>query len=318
MKTIRLWTSAALLVLMVSATCLEVRRREVRGRIAEGVRRLAALNWICYAPTQYDPRRKLYPTRLTIQQDLETIRAAGFDGVITYEYAGALENIPDQAKHLGLKVIQGVWGPADRAELERAARLKDNVEAYCVGNEGLGSRYTIRELDQGLTYLSNSTGLPTAISEQIHLYFAYPALIDIGDWLFPIVHPHFGNAKSFDRAVAWLDANTSRLVENAASRGQHKILFLKEVGMPSGGDNAYSEPGQARFLEFLLQRPGRPFALFEAFDRKGWEYITPVEPYWGLFHSDRAPKQAALRLRQILMTRRPGETAVEAPRGAGK
>ena len=99
------------------------------------------------------------------RSDLETIRRTGFDGVITYECDGPLEQIAELAGQAGLKVIQGIWGPADRQELEKAMQLKNKVAAYCVGNEGLGTRYTIRELGQGLTYLSNQTGVPTAVSE---------------------------------------------------------------------------------------------------------------------------------------------------------
>ncbi len=313
MRSIRLWTLAALLTLVLSAVWMHVRRTESRRRIAEETRALSALNWVCYAPTNYDPRIDLYPTSAGIRSDLETIRRTGFDGVITYECDGPLEQIAELAGQAGLKVIQGIWGPADRQELEKAMQLKNKVAAYCVGNEGLGTRYTIRELDQGLTYLSNQTGVPTAVSEQIHLYSRYPELIDMGDWLFPIVHPHFGNAKSFDRAVHWLDATTRRLAQSALTRDHQKVLFLKEVGMPSAGDTAYSESSQARFLEHILGRHGPPFALFEAFDRRGWEYVSPVEPYWGLFHTDRSPKQAALSLRKILTARkadRPGKTAV--------
>jgi exo-beta-1,3-glucanase (GH17 family) len=300
----RLWRLAALLILALLVGWFQVRKADTKRRIEEQILEFSKLNWVCYAPTNYSPRRGVYPTPESVRTDLQLLKASGFDGIVTYECAGPLEPVADLAQELGLKVIQGVWGPADREELEHAIRKKDKVVAYCVGNEGLGTRYTIGELDEGLTYLSNRTGVPAAISEQIHLYFEHPALIDIGDWLFPIVHPHFGNAKSLEGAVGWVNANTRRLRRAAAARGRQKILFTKEVGMPSAGDPAYSESAQARFLESMLEQRELLFAVFEAFDRKGWEHVSPVEPYWGVFRDDRSPKVIARRMRETLARRK--------------
>ena len=68
--------------------------------------------------------------------------------------------------------------------------------------------------------------------------------------------------------------------------------------MPSGGDPAYTEALQARFLAHLLDQSTIRFALFEAFDRVGWEHISPVEPYWGIYRHNRELKPAADTLRR--------------------
>ena len=247
---------------------------------------------------------RIYPTDPSIRDDLFLLKSVGFDGVITYECSGPLESIASIAHELGLRVIQGVWGPVDKRELARAVLQHDLVDAYCVGNEGLNLRYTIRELDEGAVYVSNHTGLPVAISEQVHLYFQDPKLIQMGDWLFPIVHPHFGHARTYAAATQWVDTMTTRLQAEAAKLSRPRPLFIKEIGMPSAGDPEYSEESQAGFLGHMLAQRKLRFALFEAFDRSGWEYISPVEPYWGVFHQNRAPKPILSRLQDLLAKRR--------------
>lgn len=270
---------------------------------ASRVRSWAKLNWICYAPTGYDPRRSAFPTEASIASDLELLKASGFDGIITYESNQPFFRIAGIARQMGLMVIQGVWAPADRKELARAVELQDQVVAYCVGNEGLGTRYSLRELDQGATFLANRVRVPVTISEQIHVYYQHPELTDLGDWLFPIVHPHFANARSPEAATGWINANTGRLLQTARDRKQTKPLFVKEIGMPSAGDPMYSENEQARFLESLMLTTKLQFALFEAFDRKGWEYVSSVEPHWGLFRYDRSGKPISRRFPGLLRAR---------------
>ena len=104
------------------------------------------------------------------------LKQTGFDGIITYECRKSLTYIPIIAKSINLKVIQGIWEPVNREELDCAAKLKDLVSAYCVGNEGMGDRYSMKDLDEGVTYLANITGLPVTISEKIHVYIQYPEI----------------------------------------------------------------------------------------------------------------------------------------------
>jgi exo-beta-1,3-glucanase (GH17 family) len=281
----------ALLVIAISYSARQESRRARQLRVVD----LAKYRWIGYAPTHYDPRRAIFPDVESIRADLTTLKAAGFDGVITYESGGRLEQVPLVASELGLLVIQGVWAPVDRDELDVAIGLKNVVAGYCVGNEGLGSRYTLAELDQGTTYLANHVDLPVAVSEQVHVYFEHPELLDLGDWMFPIVHPHFGGAKGVADALGWVEANTARLKMLAAARGSQQPLFIKEIGMPSEGDPRYSELEQAQFFELLWQQKGLAFSAFEAFDRRGWQYVSPVEPFWGLFRHDRTPKLVVQR-----------------------
>jgi exo-beta-1,3-glucanase (GH17 family) len=278
-------------------------RRSIAVDFAGRVESWSRLNWICYAPTKYDPKRFRFPDEVAIAEDLAVIRAAGFDGIITYESNEPLSRIPAIARRAGLMVIQGVWAPTDRHELERAATLEEHVTAYCVGNEGLGSRYSLRELDHAVAYLSNAVHRPVAISEQIHVYYRHPVLTRMGDWHFPIVHPHFGGAKSSAAALHWIDANVRLLLRTARDEGVDKPLFLKEVGMPTAGDPAYSEAEQARFLRSLLLSSSYRFALFEAFDRDGWHYISRVEPYWGLFRCDRSQKLISHQIPEMIRAR---------------
>jgi exo-beta-1,3-glucanase (GH17 family) len=50
-----------------------------------------------------------------------------------------------------------------------------------------------------------------------------------------------------------------------------------------------SEANQVAYYRLLNDTPV-VYVRFEAFDQP-WKNWAPVEPYWGLFHSDRSPKQ---------------------------
>ena len=272
--------------LFLNRNPVELRKRAAMAAIANG-------RWICYSPTHYDPRRSIFPTARSIRDDLRTLKNPGFNGVITYESRGPQSTIPAIAHELGLLVIQGIWDPANASELRKAIKQKAYVVAYCVGNDGLKARYGMSDLDNGVAYVANATGLPVAVSEQIHLYFMYPDLTRIGDFLFPIVHPHFAGKTEIKEATQWIIANTERLKALASKTNPNIVVFCKEVGMPSAGQLPYSEERQAQFFAILMNQSEVRFAVFEAFDRAGWRYGSDIEEHWGIYREDRRAKAAA-------------------------
>jgi len=86
---------------------------------------------------------------------------------------------------------------------------------YCVGNEGLEKRYKLEQLSTVMQSLRTLTGKPVTTTEELEDY-SDKALLQLGDWVFPNVHPYFHNQLDPDAAVRWTKAAYDD-VKNAAS-----------------------------------------------------------------------------------------------------
>jgi len=250
------------------------------------------MNWICYAPTNFNPNVQKYPSEDSIRKDLELLVDTNFKGIIIYGSNNVLgTKVPQIAKELGLKVIMGIWDLDNAEEWNNALAAKGCVSAYCLGNEGLHNlRYTLEKLNSKAEQLRRATDKPVTTAEIIEEY-AKAELIDLGDWVFPNVHPYWHNIKDPAQAAQW----TIQQYVNLKSKTD-KIVLIKEAGMPSAGDTGLSEANQNKYfrnLEDLASAyPTTVFAYFEAFDQP-WKNWAPVEPFWGIFKQDRTRKEAS-------------------------
>ncbi len=246
---------------------------------------LRNLCWVAFAPTNQDPDRGIVPDDQSLRDDLQTLRAAGFDGLVTY---GAEERVYRLAPELGFKaMIMGIWDLRSMAEISAAvtAGQSDLVVGFVVGNEGRDMRYDDRALYGVMDYLRRLTGKPVTTSEQGEDYDD-PVLMAMGDWVFPNVHPYWAGLRQPDEAAQW---TAERFVDIQARSGKRTVIF-KEVGLPTAGEAGVNEARQAEYYRMLQEKPV-DFVYFEAFDQT-WKDWAPVEPYWGLFRSDRLPKEA--------------------------
>jgi exo-beta-1,3-glucanase (GH17 family) len=245
---------------------------------------LTSLCWIAFSPTNQDPDKGIAPSDASLREDLRTVRAAGFDGLVTY---GSENRVYRFAPEIGFKaMIMGVWDPASESELSIAedAGKSDFVVGFAVGNEGLHKRYELNELTGALDRLRRSTGKPATTTEESPDYSREPALANLGDWVFPNVHPYFQHKTDPVEAVNWTVQTFERFAELASGR----VIVFKEVGLPTDGDKNVDEQKQADYYR-LLQRTSVRFVYFESFNQP-WKIWLPVEPYWGIFRSDRSPK----------------------------
>lgn len=251
------------------------------------------VTFVCYSPSTANPLKQVEATPEEVEADLIELQADGFNGLVTYSAEGVLgADLVGLAAEHGFSLIVGVWDPLDVAELDAAIALSGSsrVLAYCVGNEGLDKRYTLPELSTAIATLRERTGKPVTTTEEFGDYQA-AQLLELGDWVFPNVHPYFANMTSPQSAVAW----TQGAYEDLAERAQGRFVCFKEVGLPTAGDAGLSEQGQQAYYEGLARSAVR-FCYFEAFDLP-WKDHLPVEPHWGLHQNDRAPKRMALVLR---------------------
>src|SRR5579864_229500 len=254
----------------------------------------STIQWVAYSPSELNPSKHLEPTSASIRQDLLTLRSAGFTGLVTYTANGILgRELPSIAKAAGFKgLIVGVWNPLDSKEIElaRTAASDPIVVGLCVGNEGLGKRYTFSQLAKEMQQLRDLTRKPVSTSEQIERYSS-EQILQLGDWVFPNAHPYFHDRIDPAAAVRWTQGEYQELVARA-----DRFVIFKEVGLPTAGDpnGKLSEMSQEQYY-VELEKAGVHFVYFEAFDAP-WKNELAVEPHWGLFKSDRSPKRFALRL----------------------
>lgn len=255
------------------------------------------LNWVCYSPSAYVPGAdsSSIPTIEDIRADLRSLHPY-FDGLITYGLGEGLARIPQVAEEEGYDgFIAGIWDIHSQEEFSAAVDLagRDLVDAFCVGNEGLGVRYGWEELQEVIAALKDTTGLPVTTAEQVEDY-ADDRLVAL-DFLFPNVHPLWHGFSTADAAAEWVCGIAEDLLSNSPGR----ILLVKESGFPSSGPAYCTEDLQADFWQNLSTRlADREWnvAFFEAFDQD-WKHEAyqgeDVGPHWGAFRADRQPKKVA-------------------------
>lgn len=249
---------------------------------------------VAYQPRDFSPGSEYLPSaRKQITQELSQLHSLGFRSLVTYAAQGVLGSAPKIAREQGFSgmVIMGIWDIFSKEEWENALTQKTFVNGYCLGNEGLGLRYTAAELTEKMTQLRKATGKPVTTTEPIDSYLTGPHrewLLTNSDWLFPLAQPFWAAQLHPQRAVDWIVARSDYL---EATTGRKVVL--KEAGFPSASPTGQSEESQLAFFE-TLKATGLTFFYFEAFDQP-WkhnvQHQSSVESHWGLYHSDGTPKK---------------------------
>jgi exo-beta-1,3-glucanase (GH17 family) len=259
---------------------------------------LSTLCWVAYAPSHFNPEIGDYPTTEEITDDLNVLRAAGFNGLVTYGIENTLADVPDLAEAAGFSgILIGVWLPEDD-QITRGINARNDITlGYVVGNENLKADsapiadpgYYRTDLEEAIERIHTETGLPVATSEPQGKYFdpAFSFLLDLGDWIFPNVHPYYALITDPGDAIEWTEEIYNSFREERPSR----VVTFKEVGLPTRGAANVSESNQLEYYRGLWYTHV-DYMYFEAFDQY-WKDHTPVEPYWGLFRRDRTPKRAS-------------------------
>jgi exo-beta-1,3-glucanase (GH17 family) len=280
-----------LLILLFAPACGgDAARPEVNGLTAESL-------WAAYAPTLFNPNNGTFPSDESMREDLKSLYAEGFRGIVTYASDGTLNHIPRLARDLGFKLVyMGIYCPLSPSEVAAALAESTYVDGYVVGNEGLGDNrvycaYDTTQLQATMEWLRQSSGKPVSTSEQVDDYLQGPWsvwLLDRSDWVFPNVHPYWAGLTNPDSAVAWTIDKYEAVQQRTA-----KPVTIKETGLPSAGRASCSEQRQSEFYE-RLSSTSIPFFHFEAFDQP-WKVEQPVEAHWGVNDSNRSPKLVVRR-----------------------
>lgn len=247
------------------------------------VERVTQIRWVDYNPSEGNPDEGVAPNEESVAADLDSLRTAGFTGLITYgPPSPANLEAAEAAGFVG--VIVGIWDPTRSDELRQAEAdaASPIVLGYCIGNEGImRGDYTLADLESAAPRL-RTTGLPLTTTEMSFQYAAVPGLLAFGDWVFPNVHPFHNGISDPARAVTWTEDQYDGL-----TAGTDRFVMIKETGLPHGGADDVSEQRQLGFYS-ALATTDVPFAYFEAFDGE-WKDGASYEPFWGVFHADRSP-----------------------------
>ena len=249
---------------------------------------------IAYQPRNFSPGSEYGELAQTqIAQELNQLHALGFQSLVTYAAQGALGSVPEIAREQGFTgmVIMGIWDIFSAEEWEHALEQQPFVDGYCLGNEGLGLRYTAEQLGDKMSQLRRATGKPVTTTEPIDSYLTgvhREWLLTNSDWLFPLAQPFWAAQLHPQRAVDWIVVRSDYL---EATTG--RTVILKEAGFPSAAPTGQSEESQRTFFS-TLRATGMTFFYFEAFDQP-WKHEllhqSSVEGHWGLYHSDGTPKK---------------------------
>ncbi len=258
------------------------------------IEKVDSIKWVAYSSPDISPNDSYHsPDADAVTHDLQALHKAGFTGLITYGASGIMgKQFITIAQALGYEgIIIGIWSPRGDVESNNAvaAASQPIVLGYSIGNEGLGEarpRYSVLDLCAALADLRLRTGKPVATSEDIEIYYRWPQMLTVGDWIFPISHPYWHFTKYAPDAIQWEQDQYAALAARTSN-----FLFFKEVGLPTAGAAGLSEANQDEYYRGLA-KTGVRFAYFEGFDQPS-KTTASVEPHWGLFNSDLTPKLLA-------------------------
>jgi exo-beta-1,3-glucanase (GH17 family) len=269
--------------------------------------KLASLQWFDYTPSTFDPLSPEPVRREDIVADLRALIDLGLSptkaGLCTYSCSPreGTDQVPRVARELGFAgMLVGVWAIDDERERDAARRLAKEglVDAICLGNEGLESRYEWPALRRAMQSLRVETQLPVSTSEQIDDYGARNLTAETEtDFIYPNIHPVFRGESDVMEAAGYV----TKMVRAIRSRTTLPVL-VHETGWPSSGLRHHTPENQREFWSLILKESKEKkysICIFECFSQS-WKHEVhqgaDVGTSWGWFDADRKPKPVAALL----------------------
>jgi len=259
-----------------------------------------------------------------ILEDLR-ILAQGWNLIRLYGADEQSRNILEviEEHDLPIRVMQGIWLDAHKTEqendeqvrlaIELANRFSDIIIAVNVGNEIFvdWSYHRIDDMDgviEKIRQVRENIPQPVTVADDYN-FWNKPQARRVADELdFICLHAYaFWNDKTLDVAMEW----TESIYRDIQSRHpEHRIAYC-ETGWPTSrvyGDGSHEggligkagEPEQEVFFNQYdpwVDRNEVVSFYFTSFDEKwkgGFDGANPMdkaEKHWGLYYSDRTPKQ---------------------------
>jgi glucan 1,3-beta-glucosidase len=225
--------------------------------------------------------------------------------VRTYATDNGLDQVPEIAQRLGIKVLQGLWLDRDRQKnriqidtaITLARRFPDAISGIVVGNEVLlRGELAAEDIAAVLREVKAATRKPVTYADVWEFWLRNRELASAVDFVTIHILPYW---EDFPIAADLAGAHVDEIRSKVAAAFPGKEILIGEVGWPSAGrmrEGALpSRSNQAHVLEEVMARARAKnyrVNLIEAFDQP-WKRTLEgtVGGYWGLFGSTlREPK----------------------------
>jgi len=263
----------------------------------------AKLQCVSYAPFR-DHQTSLSPatqvSREQIAEDLAQLAKIS-DCIRTYAVDLGLDQIPELAAGVGLKVIQGIWLGRDRQKnltqistgIRLAREYPQTITALVVGNEVLlHGDMTASDLAATIRSVKAQVDVPVTYADVWEYWLRNRELYDAVDFITVHILPFWEN---FPVRAKFAAAHVDAIRQQMAAAFPGKEILIGETGWPSEGrmrDAALaSRTNQARVVSEILdlaRRENFRVNLFEAYDESWKQQLEgTVGGYWGLFDSVR-------------------------------
>jgi exo-beta-1,3-glucanase (GH17 family) len=261
----------------------------------------AKLQCVSYAPFRGD-QTPLSPTTHVaaeqIAQDLAQLVKIS-DCVRTYSVENGLDQIPELASKVGLKVIQGIWLGSNRlknlAQISTAVRLTKEypttISSVVVGNEVLlRGEMTTSDLAATIRSVKAQVTVPVTYADVWEFWLRSREIYEAVDFVTIHILPYW---EDFPIRAKYAAAHVDAIRRRMGVAFPGKEILIGETGWPSAGrmrDAALpSRTNQARVVSEILdlaKRENFRVNLIEAYDQP-WKRALEgtVGGYWGLFDS---------------------------------
>ena len=258
----------------------------------------AKLQCVSYAPFRAHQTSLSAATREQIAEDLAQLAKIS-DCVRIYAIDHGLDQIPELAAKVGLKVIQGIFLDRNREKNSRqistairlAREYPGTITALVVGNEVLLHRdMTASELAATIRAIKAQVAIPVTYADVWEVWLRNREIYDAVDFVTVHILPYWEDIPVRAKFAA---AHVDAIRRKMAAEFPGKEILIGETGWPSEGrmrDAALpSRTNQARVVSEILdlaRRENFRVNLFEAYD-ESWkqELEGTVGGYWGLFDS---------------------------------
>ena len=261
----------------------------------------AKLMCVSYAPFR-DDQTPLSPTTHVsaeqIAQDLAQLAKIS-DCIRTYSIENGLDQVPEQAAKVGLKVIQGIWLGSNRlknqTQISTAVRLTkefpSTITSLVVGNEVLlRGEMTSSDLAATIRSVKAQVIVPVTYADVWEFWLRYREIYEAVDFVTIHILPYW---EDFPIRAKYAAAHVDAIRRRMAVAFPGKEILIGETGWPSEGrmrDAALpSRTNQARVVSEILdlaKRENFRVNLMEAYDQSWKRQLEgTVGGYWGLFDS---------------------------------
>ena len=261
----------------------------------------AKLQCVSYAPFRGEQTPLSPTTHISAEQISEDLAqlAKVSDCVRTYSIDSGLDQVPELAAKVGLKVIQGIWLSGNRQKsavqiatgVRLAKEFPSTITALVVGNEVLlRGEMSQTDLAATIRQVKAQVQVPVTYADVWEYWLRYREVYDAVDFVTIHILPFW---EDFPIRAKYAAAHVEQIRRRMEVAFPGKEILIGETGWPSAGrmrDAALpSRTNQARVVSEILdlaKRQNFRVNLIEAYDQPWKRQLEgTMGGYWGLFDS---------------------------------